>query len=45
MPLKILIVENEFKNVDLLISNLIQHDYVVDHIKYETEALTTILEG
>ena len=45
MPLKILIVENEYKNVDLLISNLIQHDYVVDHIKYETEALTTILEG
>ena len=45
MPLKILIVENEFKNVDLLISNLTQHDYVVDHIKYETEALTTILEG
>ena len=45
MPLKILIVENEFENVDLLISNLTQHDYVVDHIKYETEALTTILEG
>lgn len=45
MQLKILIVDNKIKNVDFLISNLIQCGYVVDCIKGGEEDLTAILEG